>query len=416
MGQPFRIMGTYGGGYGTGLTMPEHRRGDVFILLRRSYSGTPGNQSGWSNLSSVNRLMLSYVFAVTDNGISSPTTGPYCWVVIHLRGVRAIGEVYASTDTYSTIDWSARTYDYPFVHTRSIRFAARKGLTELDIDLSGSGFPQIIHQEDDEGAGATQQIAVFGGERVTSAPSSLNSGVTISEAAKGEIELICEGEYPYPTMYYYPEITTATNSSSINVAMPLRLKAGMLLMASVASGETVDISTPSGWTKLSSGASRNAVFIKKANGDEEGTTVNFSVSSGTPDFTASAIAITNWTGDLADVEIASASSGGSTTPNPPSLTPSWGATPTLWLWSFGTDSNSASTLTAIAGWSYWQYTLTGGTTSDQVIAAAGLRWDSVASTDPASSTLDASEDWVAHTIAVKGGAFPPDNNLFGSFP
>ena len=53
--------------------------------------------------------------------------------------------------------------------------------------------------------------------------------------------------------------------------------------------------------------------------------------------------ITNWFGSLAGVEVGvMAGLNGSSAPNPPSLTPSWGALDTLWLAVYGGQDDNAS--------------------------------------------------------------------------
>jgi hypothetical protein len=103
-------------------------------------------------------------------------------------------------------------------------------------------------------------------------------------------------------------------------------------------------------------------------------------------------------------ESAPAEATGSTAPNPPSLTPSWGAADTLWLavtgWSEGTITASAFPT---------NYTNTGqnGTGvagSEGVSIGWGFRELNAASEDPGTFTLGSAANWVAFTIAIRPAA------------
>ncbi|MBA7703577.1 hypothetical protein ES703_112363 [subsurface metagenome] len=105
--------------------------------------------------------------------------------------------------------------------------------------------------------------------------------------------------------------------------------------------------------------------------------------------------ITNYSG-IPEVEISSQGTGGS--PNPPSLSPSWGALDTLWLACCGYDTN----LTVTA----YPTNYTNGR-NDYADDAQGCgvgtarRELNASSEDPSAFTISSPEYWIANTVAVQ---------------
>ena len=109
--------------------------------------------------------------------------------------------------------------------------------------------------------------------------------------------------------------------------------------------------------------------------------------------------ITSWHGTTAP-EAPAVATGTSTTPNPPSLTPSWGALDTLWF-ACATTANSDRTF-SVDPTSY-----VSGTTATTATGTAGaiirvVRRELNAATDnPDTFTIDSSSGWDADTVAVR---------------
>ncbi len=191
-------------------------------------------------------------------------------------------------------------------------------------------------------------------------------------------------------------VVAATNSSQVTTpgtshacSLPAAIAAGNLLILLFSTDSTTTVSTPAGWTLLDSatnGAIRHTSFWKTASGSE-----GASVTVTTGSSTNSAHRSYRITGQGASApEHGIATTGSSTGPDSPSLTPSWGVADTLWIASTGYSSSTSinanpTNYTGIAGF--------GGDGS-------AWRQLNAASEDPGAFTLAATSLWVAQTIAV----------------
>ncbi len=111
--------------------------------------------------------------------------------------------------------------------------------------------------------------------------------------------------------------------------------------------------------------------------------------------------ITGWHGTTAP-EFASSSWGSTANPNPPSLTPSWGAEDTLWFASVEINSGEVSISVFPANYG-------NGVTRDSTGGFSGTtlgvsrRELNATSDDPGTFTISASHFCAAHTLAVRPG-------------
>lgn len=204
-----------------------------------------------------------------------------------------------------------------------------------------------------------------------------------------------------------PQIVSTTglydrvNTTTHNVVMPAVVDANDLLIVITANDGSATVTTPSGWTQLFTTANstslRLGAYYKFAAGTEDGTSVNFATSA-SEILTAQVYRIT---GALA-VESGTAATGTSTTPNPPSLIPSWGARDTLWLSALGADDGSITVSTYPTN--YTNGRLDKDTYSSSITyasVASARRYLNASSEDPGTFTLTGSNAWVANTIAIR---------------
>src|SRR5688500_17791964 len=130
----------------------------------------------------------------------------------------------------------------------------------------------------------------------------------------------------------------ASDTTDHAVVLPATVEAGDLLIGIFASDGDATSTTPSGWTSLGTNASGTAVrlrfFVRRASGDEDGTTVNLQTSAAEQ---AAAqvyrIQAGTWrdSGTLASDVTKSAGSGSSATPDPSPLDPvAWDVEHTRW--------------------------------------------------------------------------------------
>lgn len=217
----------------------------------------------------------------------------------------------------------------------------------------------------------------------------------------------------------FPTVTSITttafetgNPTSHDVAMPATVLADELLAVTICTFATSGgFAVPTGWTELSDdddGADVSlGVWVKKAVGDEDGTTVDFVSSTGRKG-QGICYRITAWSGTLSEVEVGTAATGVGAASNPPSLTLGTGADDNLWIAitamngvqtiaSVPSGYGTATTLTALSGNSASLSTAENTTTS--------------ATEDPGSYTWNAADEWITQTLGVPPAAaaavYPP---------
>src|SRR6185503_1787074 len=141
-----------------------------------------------------------------------------------------------------------------------------------------------------------------------------------------------------------------SDTTSHAVTMPGTVHLGDLLILVFANDGSATVTTPGGWTALSSdangSAARLSVYAKIADGTEGGTTVDF-ITSATEQ--ASAIVIRIQGGSFypsiatLGVVVGTAATGTSVSPDPPSRTFPWEAMNSLVLAIYGADDQAQAT-------------------------------------------------------------------------
>jgi hypothetical protein len=194
------------------------------------------------------------------------------------------------------------------------------------------------------------------------------------------------------------------------VAMPQQVNAGDLLICIFTNHAWATVTTPAGWTSIGTTVNgtevRTSRFAKRADGTEGGTTVNFDTSI-TETAVAHVYRITGWFDDgvVAHAVTDAAVVGNGLSPDPPALDPaSWDVENTLWLSAYGAQ-NLGVTSGYPAGYTNGRYDTSGGL-AGRTSTASAQRENAVASEDPSAFRNDASQAWVAVTIAVRPRGAP----------
>jgi hypothetical protein len=223
-----------------------------------------------------------------------------------------------------------------------------------------------------------------------------------------------------PALAAFPSVISLTetefDSETTNhyVQMPATVDANDLLIVLFANTDTSAVTTPDGWTQLATGSNsaddgvRLSVYYKKAAGDEDGTTVNFSTSPSSRRAAAQVyrISSSSWHGTTPP-EISTAATGDSNSPNPSSLDPSgWGTEDTLWIAAAGI-ANDPGTSGYPSSYTNGVETQGEGSGDDCQLNSA-RRANATDSENPGSFDLggSGSEPWVAFTIAVRPAGAP----------
>lgn len=205
-----------------------------------------------------------------------------------------------------------------------------------------------------------------------------------------------------------------TGATTHNVTMPATVDSGDLLVALIGMTSNGDnntdpvIATPSGWTRLdydtdfigSSSDGAGGVYVKIADGTEDGGTVNWSTTATTRGV-AQVYRVTAWNGTSSGWSIAELSGFATTTPDPPSLTPSFGASDTLWMvMGFWLQDNELISA-ASANYTDAVDTITAFSGSNDMTIGSFRRELNAASEDPGTFTLDASAHGTVWTVGIQ---------------
>lgn len=198
-------------------------------------------------------------------------------------------------------------------------------------------------------------------------------------------------------------------STDHNVVMPAVVGAGDLLVIGFTSYNGPP-TTPSGWTQLHSTANsfniQQTVYAKKAIGNEDGTNVNIVTSSSMVGVAhLYHVPAAEWHGTTMP-EVGTASTGNSVSPNPPSLSPSWGAADTLWLVFTTAYGPAFPTVTAYpTSYTNGAYDLQ-GTGNGATMLGSARRGNNTATEDPAAFTISPDTLWIAQTVAIRPAPDP----------
>lgn len=215
--------------------------------------------------------------------------------------------------------------------------------------------------------------------------------------------LLLGGVVPVGPVYLSntPTVLDSADTTNHLVSMPASVGVGDLLIALLAVDGTPTLTTPSGWTSLAqvnaTTAAKGAIFYTVAAGTEGGTTVDF-VTSASERMMAQVVRIQAGTYS-GTPEQANTTFAGTLTPDPPSLSPSWGSDDTLWLAILVTDTtrtisvyplpdNNFRTASASVGSAY----TTLGSCSQQVTTGT---------LNPGTFTVNLSSNIVVFTMAIR---------------
>lgn len=212
------------------------------------------------------------------------------------------------------------------------------------------------------------------------------------------------GAGAFPRFIAAGNFAGSASGSSASVPVPAGHSPGdLLILVAYKQIKTGTISTPSGWTSLgqSSNGSGNtfrmAVFYRVADGSE-GASVSVSYSGDGTSTRIMLLSMLSITGQQGVPEMAALLLEASTaTPNPPSLTPSWGLANTRWFVLCTARASSATGLTS--GPSGFAAAASFGTNPNLY---AGHRAERAASQDPGVLTWDTSTASLITTLAVRG--------------
>ncbi len=192
--------------------------------------------------------------------------------------------------------------------------------------------------------------------------------------------------------------TAAALSSGFSLNLPSSISAGQILIMLLArAGGAQTFSWPAGWTELTSTSDGSTTQVAcawaTATGTEGSTITVSSSDAGSESTRAIAYRIS---GGIS-VQAGTPATGSSSNPNPPSLSPSWGAADALWLAMWAGDTGTATSSNP-TNYALGAVSIDGGADTSIGAAARSL---GTSSEDPGTFTLASSSAWVANTIAIR---------------
>ena len=198
-------------------------------------------------------------------------------------------------------------------------------------------------------------------------------------------------------------LSTAGTSHTIN--MPASISAGDLLLIFFvdSNGSDAGVSFGGGFTKIGSneahtGGNLNCAYKIAAGGDTCTVTTTASIKS-----CHTTYRITGWHGTTPP-EKGTAATAANTTPDPPNLSPSWGADDTLWIEFCGAGASGTCTAASSGYTNLQAASATGGSGSTQCLVGTAEETNNTASENPGTMTISASLTWGANVVAVRPAA------------
>ncbi len=195
------------------------------------------------------------------------------------------------------------------------------------------------------------------------------------------------------------------------VNMPPTVAEGDLLLANFSNDGTATVTTPAGWSLLGNAlangdSDRLSVYGKRADGTEGGTTVDF-VTSVAETAVAQVYRIIGWGGVVAShVQLGTFVTGSSANPDPPSLSPSWGAEDTLWIALTNHFREGRTVDVYPASYTDGVQTEAGSQVNGTSLESARRVLNAV-SEDPGTFTISSTVSWAANTVAIRPAAGNP---------
>lgn len=193
--------------------------------------------------------------------------------------------------------------------------------------------------------------------------------------------------------------SSATTSHTVN--LPAGIVAGNLLIIVFGNFTAASTVTITGYTQLVTQTNTNGrltVLYKTATGSE-GSTVSATTSGAGTISAHNSYRISGWSG----TPEAATTSGTDANPNPPSLTPSWTTTKTLWIAATNADRVGASLTVSAFPSGYSGGIQNTGTLPVQPATCTGSAWvnSQAASEDPGTFSLSNSVSWSSATIGIQ---------------
>jgi hypothetical protein len=372
----------------------------------RAWSVAPATRRSSAWIAQCGASPGSGTITLTENDMGSGTTSTgTAWAVIEIIGHHATQPVRQvqhpgttftnqsgpsatshTIDMLAAADSNSRAFAY-FTHAANEATTFRTNWTELS-----------------DNAGTVPNMGFESQWRSDAFEATASASWTTSIRYMGFAVEIAEASAPAiarPTITTYAE--TSSETSPVTVAMPYGIESGDLLVAYIAAdaNDTVAAGGGEGWTSIQDTSNGSAVRLKifaKVAAGSDALTLTLGASGDTATY-VQRITHHGVSNVATDIELGTAATGTSSTPDPPSKTPSASKT---WLVIACNASDDDDNATPFAPTGYIPLAQTEsaiGTTSSQMQVACDVQTTGSA-INPGTFTLGASEEWVAQTLLI----------------
>jgi hypothetical protein len=211
--------------------------------------------------------------------------------------------------------------------------------------------------------------------------------------------------FPQVESITHTGISTAASAQDIDMPSSVA-EDNLLLMMLAYDGSGSAPTTPTGWTGLinsNSNSSGRMLVYKQAAGDEGGTSVSVTLGA-TAACAATVYEISGWNDLEYEDGIGNPTYTVDSSPNPPSLSPSWGAADTLWIAGVMAVDDNGTFNTAPSNYTNLEQIAAGAAVNASAEVGSARRERNIATEDPGTFSMSEIEGWVAVTIAIEPGA------------
>lgn len=197
-------------------------------------------------------------------------------------------------------------------------------------------------------------------------------------------------------------VSTSGTSHTINLGATPADGTGILVVMTTR-GNSGTITLPSGFSAVISDTSSAPSFmIAWASASGLGSSISISTNNSVG-VSAIVIRVTASTFTGSPAAPLAPATGTNSTPNPPSLSPGWGADDVLWVAAMGQlEHRTVSSYPSDYADNQTSQQSTGAGASFQTVTALATRSLNASSQDPGAFTMNASGSWYALTIAIRG--------------
>ena len=386
-----------------------------------SHTNGSSASDGWWLTQVVNQNNYNLSLSDADHTTSGfpSTVGNWYYLTVTFNDASNLGNAYHNGVSYvifSSADQITESASTLKIGKEGSFYGEQPWLGGIDeVHISSSVRTEQWIQTEYNNQSATSTFYIIGTAETESVPSS--SGIPHVKVRGGEgtnpsVKIRGDGQTQEGGSSGFPQIAStqtssrASNALDDSVTLPASIAAGDLIIAFHFSDGAGTRTFPSPWVEIkdaANGASNANIGIAYliASGGETAVTVSKSI---TERFTAIAIRIStaSWHGTTPP-EVSTGATGDDTTPDPDSVTSSWGSADNLFIAAMLFDDSAGGGTVSAYPTNYSSNNVISPDVSSAGRGAIASRELAAASDDPGTFTISPTDQWWAGTVVVRPG-------------